>query len=231
MTVQPAPARSDGSRPFDIIGFDLDGTLLDSSGDIAAALNHALVSVGRDPLPVEQVQTMVGRGLRNLITRALAATGGGGSPELVEQLFATSLDYYADHPAVLSKPYPGVVDALAALSSRGYRLAVCTNKVEHLARLVLEQLGMSHFFAAIVGGDTTPTLKPDPAPLHAMIAAAGGGRTLFVGDSDNDILAAKAAGVANVAVSFGYIMGEPEDLDADALIAGFDELVPLIEGW
>lgn len=226
MIAQPASA-----RPFNLIGFDLDGTLLDTIGDIAVALNHALGSIGRRPLPVAQVQPMVGRGLRILIARALEATGGGGSAELVERLFILAVDHYADNAAVFSKPYPGVIEALTALSARGYRLAVCTNKVERIARLVLEELGMTHFFAAIVGGDTTPRSKPDPAPLHAMITQAGGGRTLFVGDSDNDILAAKAAGVANVAVSFGYVGGDPAELGADALIAGFDELVALVEGW
>ncbi len=218
------------ARPFDLIGFDLDGTLLDTIGDIAVALNHALGTIGRGPLTDKQVHPMVGRGLRVLIARALEATGGG-SPDMVEPLFLLAVDHYADNASEFSRPYPGVIDALTTLSAQGYRLAVCTNKVERIARLVLDQLGMTHFFAAIVGGDTTLTLKPDPAPLHAMIAQAGGGRTLFVGDSDNDIIAAKAAGVANVAVSFGYVGGDPAELGADALIAGFDELVELVEGW
>lgn len=217
-------------RPFDLIGFDLDGTLLDTSGDIAEALNHALAAIGRGPLSIKQVQTMVGRGIKVLIARALDATGGG-SAEMVKRLFPIAIDYYALNVAVFSRPYPGVVDTLEALSARGYRLAVCTNKVEHLARLVLEDLGMAHHFVAIVGGDSTSALKPDPAPIYAMIEQAGGGRTLFVGDSDNDIIAAKAAGIANIAVSFGYVEGDPADLGADALIQGFDELVQLVEEW
>lgn len=215
---------------FDLIGFDLDGTLVDTSGDLAAALNHALGTIGRGPLPVEQVQRMVGRGARVMLTRALAATGGAG-PELMERLFPVLIDHYAAHIAVLSRPYPGVVEALDALAARGARLAVCTNKLEGLARLVLDALGLGDRFTAIVGGDSTGALKPDPEPLRAMIDQAGGGRTLFVGDSENDILAAKAACVPSVAVSFGYVAGDPEDLGADALIGGYHELVPLIEGW
>lgn len=218
------------ARPFDLIGFDLDGTLLDTSGDLAGALNHALATIGRSPLPVTDVQRMVGRGARVMLARGLAATGDAPQ-DLVDRLFPVVIDHYAANIAVLSRPYPGVVQALNILSDRGYRLAVCTNKIERLARLVLERLDMAQYFAAIVGGDTTPRLKPDPAPLHAMIEQAGGGRTLFVGDSDNDILAAKTAGVPSVAVSFGYVAGDPTELGADALIHGFDELVPLIEGW
>jgi len=216
--------------PFDLIGFDLDGTLVDTSGDLAAALNYALGTIGRGPLSVEQVSRMVGHGARVTLTRALTVTGGA-APELIERLFPILIDRYAAHIAVLSRPYPGVVDALDALAARGARLAVCTNKLERLARLVLDTLGLGDRFVTVVGGDSTEALKPDPAPLRAMIDQAGGGRTLFVGDSDNDMLAAKAAGVPSVAVSFGYVAGDPKDLDADALIGGYHELVPLIENW
>jgi len=218
------------SRPFDIIGFDLDGTLADTSGDLAEALNHALATIGRGPLPVADVQRMVGRGAKVMLTRALGATGGAPQ-DAVDQLFPILIDHYAANIAVHSRPYPGVIAALDALAAQGYRLAVCTNKIERLARLCLDALGMDQYFVAIVGGDTTPRLKPDPTPLLAMIEQAGGGRTLFVGDSDNDILAAKAAGVASVAVSFGYVPGDPAELGADALIDGFDELAPLVANW
>jgi phosphoglycolate phosphatase len=216
--------------PFDLIGFDLDGTLVDTSGDLAVALNHALGTIGRGPVPVEQVQRMVGRGAKVMLTRALTATGGA-EPELIARLFPILIEHYADNIAVQSRPYPGAVEALDALAARGVRLAVCTNKLERLARGLLDELGLASRFAAIVGGDSTDALKPDPTPLHAMIDKAGGGRSLFVGDSDNDILAAKAAGVPSVAVSFGYVEGDPADLGADALIGGFHELVPVIENW
>lgn len=216
--------------PFDIIGFDLDGTLVDTSGDLADALNHALGTIGRGPLPVADVRRMVGRGARVMLTRALTVTGDA-TPEIIERLFPILIDYYAAHIADTSRPYPGVLEALDALKAKGFRLAVCTNKIEHLARSVLEALGMTDRFVAIVGGDTTPKLKPDPTPLLAMIEAAGGGLTLFVGDSDNDIDAAKAAGVQSVAVSFGYVPGDPAALGADAVIHHYDELVPLVKGW
>ncbi|MET0241544.1 MAG: phosphoglycolate phosphatase [Sphingobium sp.] len=220
--------RSD--RPFDLIGFDLDGTLIDTSADLAVALNHALGTIGRGPLPVADVQTMIGRGAHVTLVRALGVTGDA-PPDLVERLYPVLIEHYAVNPATLSQVYPGVVAMLDALIARGYRLAVCTNKIERLALLVLEAFGILDRFAVVIGGDSTPKLKPDPAPLLAMIERAGGGRTLFVGDSDNDILAARAAGVPSVAVSFGYVAGDPAELGADAVIVRYDELVPLIDRW
>jgi len=216
--------------PFDIIGFDLDGTLLDTSGDLAHALNHALATIGRGPLPVDDVRRMVGRGAKVMLMRALDATGGA-TDDLVARLFPILIDHYAANIATETRMYPGLVDALDALAARGAVLAVCTNKLERLARSVLAETGLARRFAAIIGGDTVGRLKPDPAPLHAMIAQAGGGRTLFVGDSDNDVNAARAAGVPSVALSFGYVSGDPRDLGADAVIADYAELVPLVANW
>jgi len=216
--------------PFDIIGFDLDGTLLDTSGDLAHALNHALDTIGRGPLPVDDVRRMVGRGAKVMLMRALDATGGAPD-DLVARLFPILIDHYAANIATETRIYPGLVDALDALAARGAVLAVCTNKLERLARSVLAETGLARRFAAIIGGDTVGRLKPDPAPLHAMIAQAGGGRTLFVGDSDNDVNAARAAGVPSVALSFGYVSGDPRDLGADAVIADYAELVPLVANW
>ncbi|MET0370565.1 MAG: HAD hydrolase-like protein, partial [Sphingobium sp.] len=160
-------------RPFDLIGFDLDGTLLDTSGDLAEALNHALDTIGRGPFSVRAVRRMIGRGAKVMLRRALDVTGEA-TPELVERLFPVLLDHYAANIAVHSRPYPGVLAALEALAARGYRLAVCTNKIERLARQVLEATGIARHFCVIVGGDTVATMKPDPAPLLAMIEQAGG---------------------------------------------------------
>lgn len=216
--------------PFDLVGFDLDGTLLDTSGDLANALNHALATIDRPPLPVADVKKLVGRGARVMLRRGLSVTGDM-SEELVERLFPVLIEHYAANIAVETRPYPHLLDALDRLAARGMRLAVCTNKMERLARLVLDATGLTDRFAAIVGGDTVGVLKPDPAPLIAMIERAGGGRTLFVGDSDNDVGAAQQAGVASVVVTFGYVPGDPYALGADAVIAGYDQLVPLVEGW
>lgn len=218
------------SIPFDIVGFDLDGTLIDTSGDLAAAVNHALDTVGRAPFPVADIRPFVGKGAKVMLQRALDASGGHDDA-LLQRLLPVLLDYYRQNLVNHSVPYPGLVASLDALAARGVRLGVCTNKAERFAVPLMEQLGLSDRFASIVGGDTVGIAKPDPAPIHAMIERAGGGRAVFLGDTINDIAGAKNAGIANVAVSFGFLDGPVEDLEADAIIHHFDELVPLLERW
>lgn len=229
----PLPARHGRSMsgiPFDIVGFDLDGTLIDTSGDLAAAVNYAIGTVGRAPFCVADIRPFVGKGAKVMLERALAASGGG-EPKLLDELLPILLDYYQQNLAVHSVPYPGLIAALDTLSERGVRLAICTNKAERFTIPLMEQLGLSARFASIVGGDTVGVAKPDPAPICAMIDRAGGGRTVFVGDTINDIAGAKNAGVANIAVSFGFLDGPVENLEADAVIHHFDELVPTLERW
>lgn len=217
---------------FDLVGFDLDGTLVDTAPDLAHAANHALALAGRPALPVAQVARFVGGGARLMLARALAATSDDAAENaaLTERFFPDLIACYADHIADRSRPYAGVADALDRLRDAGARLAVCTNKREHLARALIAALGWEERFVAIVGGDSAGALKPDPAPLAAMVARAGGGRTLFVGDSDNDTRAARALGLPVVLFTSGY--GEPSDpaaLGADAVIAGFDELFAVVK--
>lgn len=218
------------SIPFDIVGFDLDGTLIDTSGDLAAAVNHALGTIGRASFPVADIRPFVGKGAKVMLQRALDASGGHDDA-LLRQLLPVLLDYYQQNLIIHSVPYPGLAASLDALAARGVRLAICTNKAERFAVPLMEQLGLSDRFASIVGGDTVGVAKPDPAPIHAMIERAGGGRAVFLGDTINDIAGAKNAGIANVAVSFGFLDGPVEDLDADGIIHHFDELVPLLERW
>ncbi|BBD97442.1 phosphoglycolate phosphatase [Sphingobium amiense] len=218
------------SIPFDIVGFDLDGTLIDTSGDLAAAVNHAIGTVGRAPFPVADIRPFVGKGAKVMLERALDASGGYDAA-LLEMLLPILLDYYQQNLALHSVPYPGLVEALDALDARGVRLAICTNKAERFTIPLMHQLGLSDRFASIVGGDTVGVAKPDPAPIHAMIERAGGGRTVFLGDTINDIAGAKNAGIANIAVSFGFLDGPVENLEADAVIHHFDELMPMLERW
>lgn len=223
-------ARGMTDIPFDIVGFDLDGTLIDTSGDLAAAVNYAIGTIDRPPFPVAAIHPFVGKGAKVMLQRALDASGGHDAA-LLERLLPILLDYYEQNLAIHSRPYPGLIAAMDALTARGVRLAICTNKAERFTLPLMHQLGLSDHFAAIVGGDTVGVAKPDPAPIHAMIERAGGGRTIFVGDTINDIAGAKNAGIANVAVGFGFLDGPVEDLKADAIIHHFDELVPLLEGW
>jgi phosphoglycolate phosphatase len=216
------------SFPFDIVGFDLDGTLADTAPDLTAALNHTLGALGRAAVPGPSVRAMVGHGVRALLARGLAATGEFRE-ELVDQGFPIFMDYYSAHIADHSRPFDGVVEALDTLAARGVKLAICTNKIERLARQFVSEIGWDHRFIAIVGGDTTPTAKPNPEPLLAMIEQAGGGRTVFIGDSSSDTGAAIAAKLPCVALTFGFHDRPPAELGADALIDHFDQLIPTLE--
>ena len=223
-------ARNLDPIPFDIVGFDLDGTLIDTSGDLAAAVNHAIDTIDRPPFPAASIHPFVGKGARIMLARALDASGGYDDA-LLTRLLPVLLDYYEQNLAIHSIPYPGLLAAMDALAARGVRLAICTNKAERFTIPLMHQIGLSERFAAIVGGDTVGVSKPDPAPIRAMIDRAGGGRAIFIGDTINDIAGARNAGIANVAVSFGFLDGPVEQLEADAVIHHFDELVPLLERW
>ncbi len=210
--------------------FDLDGTLVDTSPDLAAALNHALGVLGRDPVPPETVRHLVGHGARKLLERGLAMTGTV-SPALVESGFAPFIAYYRDHIADGSRPWPGVEAALDALAAAGCRLAICTNKPVALSVALIAALGWTERFAANLGFDSVPAAKPDAGHVAATIAAIGGdaATTIFVGDSITDVSAARAAGVPVIVVGFGFSDRPVEDLGADAVIGHFNDLVPTLE--
>ncbi|CAA9543332.1 MAG: Phosphoglycolate phosphatase [uncultured Sphingosinicella sp.] len=212
---------------FDSVAFDLDGTLADTAPDIAHALNHALGTIGRLAIASQVVRTMIGDGARNLIRRALTATGGNDEA-LIDQLYPVYVDFYADHPCGGTKPFAGVEAAMDALAANGVRLAICTNKPERVSRALLEALGWTERFSAIVCGDTLSVRKPDPAPLFAAIREARS--AAFVGDSLIDAETARAAAVPFVAVSFGYSSVPADRFGADAVIDSFDALIPALDG-
>lgn len=216
--------------PFDIVGFDLDGTLLDTSGDLAAAVNYAIGTIGRPAFPVEEIKPFVGKGAKVMLERALTASGGFDEA-IIAHTLPILLDYYEQNLAIHSLPYPGLIDAMDVLQAAGVKLAICTNKAERFTIPLMHQIGLSDRFASIIGGDTVGVAKPDPAPIHAMIEQAGGGRTIFLGDTINDIAGARNAGIPSIAVSFGFLDGPVEQLEADAVIHHFDELVPLLAAW
>ena len=215
--------------PFRIVGFDLDGTLLDTSGDLAAAVNHALTSVGRPALSVEEVRPMIGGGARHMLAQGMAATGGCTEEEL-DVLQRRLLDYYTANIAEQTRPFPGCLDALDDLAGRGVRLAVVTNKLEHLAREVLDALHLTSRFDVVIGGDTMGPgrSKPAPDPVLAMVERCGGGSAAFVGDSIYDVRSAQAAGLPVVACSFGFLQQPVETLGAEAVIDHYDELIPTL---
>ena len=212
-----------------LVMFDLDGTLIDSVPDLAAAVDRMLVELGRAPAGVEKVRDWVGNGARVLVRRALA---GGldhaavGEAE-TEEALARFLDIYADCHN-LTVLYPSVHELLEALSTAAVELAVVTNKPERFVAPLLEQVGLGGYFRWIIGGDTLPQQKPDPAALLQVMRLAGveAAQSLFIGDSRNDVLAAHAAAVPCIAVSYGYNHGRPIAEERPSLVV--DSLAELL---
>lgn len=214
--------------PFRIVGFDLDGTLLDTSKDLGAAVNHALSLVGRPPVPDEAVSGLIGGGSRLMLRRALALTGGDEGLD-VEALYAPLLAFYEANIAVHTALYPGGAAMLDALDHAGVAIAMVTNKPQPLAEKLLGELGLLGRFACVIGGGGGYPLKPAPDALHAMVERAGGGAAAYVGDTTFDTGAARAAGLPCVAVSFGFNDLPVHDLGADAVIDHFDALIPALK--
>jgi phosphoglycolate phosphatase len=186
--------------------FDLDGTLVDTAPDLVATLNVVLTGAGFAPLAFAAARNMVGGGARALIARGVAAAGGALKAPQLDRLFDQYIAHYSVHIADRSRPFPGVEAALAELDRAGCRLAVCTNKLEGLSKRLLDALGLAGRFAAICGADTFAVAKPDAAILHGTVARAGGelAQAIMVGDSATDVRLARAAGIAVIAVDFGY---------------------------
>ena len=215
--------------PIDIIGFDLDGTLIDTSVDLAAATNHALALAGRSPLDIDAIKPMIGLGAKHMLEQGLAATGGI-EPDAFKPLYRELLRFYEANIAVYSRPYPGALDLLDALDARGIVYGVVTNKFEGLARQLLDALGLTPRLSAIIGGDTMGRGRAKPAPdgVLELLRRSGRQQAMFVGDSIYDIDAGRAAGTVTVAVSFGFLHQPVVSLGADHVIDHFDELMPLI---
>jgi phosphoglycolate phosphatase len=194
--------------------FDLDGTLVDSAPDLRAALNRLMLSQGLPPFPLPEVAAMIGDGARALLLKAFTARGlafdEGLLPGFLEDLEANS--------AVLTRPYPGMVAALEALSARGWRHAVCTNKPIAATRALLGTLGLAPHFALVLGGDSLAVKKPDPGHVQGVLAGLGvaAADAVMIGDHQNDIRAARGAGVRSIFAAWGYGDGTGADLSAPA---------------
>ena len=221
--------------PFDAIGFDLDGTLVDTFRDLGAAVNHALELGGFKPVPVDSSKDLIGGGAKVMLARAVEAQGGMPEDEF-RALYKRMLGFYAENNAVHSRPYPGAVEVLDELAKRGVRMAVVTNKFEEFARNLLDTLELSDRFEAIIGGDSMGRgpdgkhlAKPAPDPIIEAAKRCGGGRFAFVGDSSYDVRAAKAAGVPVVVAAYGYCDRPPHELGGDAVTERFGDLLPVLE--
>jgi len=211
--------------------FDLDGTLVDTAPDLIAALNHVLVRESLPPLPLEKARNLIGAGARKLIERGLEVGGRTTTVDDLNRLTRDFVDYYADHIAEASRPFEGLEAALDQLAAQGCRFAVCTNKLEWLSKKLLNELGLSHRFAAICGADTFGVSKPDPIILQQTVARAGGdlAATIMVGDAGPDVGVARRTGVPVIGVEFGYTDVPIAELKPDRLIGHMRELPAAVE--
>ena len=224
-------AEAAGAPVLDVsaIAFDLDGTLLDTIHELAAAVNALLGELGYPPLTKDVVGAMIGKGMANLVRRALALATDV-SPEAVDddEVKDALVRYQAHYASRLgheTRLFPGMIAGLARLSAMGFPLAVITNKATQFVRPHLVQAGIERYFTVVIGGDDLPTKKPDPGPLRHAAARFGipVPRLLMVGDSANDVEAARAAGCPVLVVPYGYREGKPvQDLHADGIVASVD---------
>ena len=198
---------------FAHVAFDLDGTLIDSRADLASSVNHVLRTLGIPEQAPETLYGYVGEGARVLVERAL----GPARCERFEEGVALFMEYYGEHLLDATVPYPGMVKLLDTLAARGVALSVLTNKPIRLSRAILDGLALTPRFVGVIGGDSLPTRKPDPAGLDELRRLSGTPpeRTLLVGDSSIDVATARAAGVAFCGVTWG--------LSPDALLAAAPE--------
>lgn len=208
------------------IVFDLDGTLVDTAPDLTASLNTVLTADGAAAVSLATGRSMIGGGVRVLVSRAYAAAGIDLSPADLSARVDRFIEDYRSHIARESRPYPGLIDALHWLAAQGARLAVCTNKRTDLSIALLRALDLAGRFAAIVGADLAPAAKPDPRHLNLAIERAGGriDQAVMVGDTRLDALVARAASVPLILVDFGYADAPVETFQPDVLISHFSAL-------
>ncbi len=224
--------------PFDVSAIraaiiDLDGTMLDTADDFTAALNGVLSALTLPPIDRDEVVRYIGKGSERLIRDVLHSRLPA---ERAEAAFSRACDDYQHeyakingHHAML---YPGVVEGVIALYDLGLKLACVTNKPERFARALLERHGLSPYFLAVYGGDSVSRKKPDPLPMLAACQALGvkPAQTVAIGDSENDVIAARAAGIASLTVPYGYNHGKPvQTLGTDAIVATLLDAAHLLE--
>jgi phosphoglycolate phosphatase len=209
-----------------LVVFDLDGTLLDTHVDLVESLNHTIAALGLAPVSYDDLTHLVGHGAKVMIERACKLQGHPLDPDELPALLERFIAHYTQTMPGQTVAYPGLIAAMDHLKDQGYKLAVCTNKLEGLARTLLDRLQLTHYFDAITGGDTFPVRKPDAAHLLGTVERAGGDprRTVMIGDSANDILVARNAAIPSIAVPFGYSDVPIETLEPTRIIQHFREL-------
>jgi len=221
------------ARRFRAVLCDLDGTLLDTAPDLAAAANGMLAELGRPQRDPAEIASYIGRGIPALVQRVLTGTlDGAAESSLFERALALFDRRYAEESGRRARPYPGVVDGLARIQALGLGLGCVTNKAGRFTQELLDRQGLARFFGCVVSGDTVARKKPDPLPVvHACnLLGAPPGDALLIGDSFNDVLAARAAGCAVWCVPYGYNEGRPvASLDCDAIVSDFVDAARRLE--
>lgn len=226
----PSPVRFAG-RPVDAIVFDLDGTLIDSAGDLARAANRLLAEQARRPLELAEVRRFIGDGARVLVRRAMAATGAAAADSSLDALTARFIALYEADATASTVVYPGVPETLDRLRALGLRIAVCTNKPQAATGSVLQALGLAPRIDAAAGGDRFPVRKPDAGHLLGTLELIGvpAARAVMVGDNEHDAAVARATGTGSVLVTYGYARTPLHEIDTDARIDRLDALLGLLE--
>ncbi|MDA8382880.1 MAG: phosphoglycolate phosphatase [Betaproteobacteria bacterium] len=230
----PLQARPGLAFPVPVQGvvIDLDGTLLDTAADIATAATRMAADLGLPVPDAEVIKTYIGNGISRLVKRVLSGSmDGEPDADAARQALVVFEKHYAACVSAQSRPYPGVVDGLEAMRSGGLRLACVTNKAEKFTRPLLRDTGLAGYFEAVVSGDSLPRKKPDPMPLLHVAQTFGvaPGELLLIGDSVNDVEAARAAGMRVFCVPYGYNRGQDvRELDADAVVRDVAQAATLI---
>jgi phosphoglycolate phosphatase len=212
--------------------FDLDGTLADTSGDLLAAANACFRDMGAgDLLDVRTDAGTALRGGRSMLRLGMTRMGRGEDDPMIDAYYQALLDHYARDIATHTRLYDGAMDAVEMIKTRGFRVAICTNKPEGLARELLTRLGILDAFHAMLGADSLAVRKPDPEHLRETVRRAGGdpARSLLVGDTDTDRNTSRAAGVPSILVTFGPAGGDMAALAPEALLERYSDLPDLVE--
>lgn len=219
------------SKPPFAVVFDLDGTLIDTAPDLLSAVNAVLVAEGRKPLPLETLRHLVGHGAKVMLDHAMLETGDGVPPERAAELVDNFLNHYRGNIAAASVPFPGVEDVLRGFQKEGVAMGICSNKPHDMTELLLNEVGLTHFFGSIHGAGRTAKNKPDPMHLNAVIQELGADKahTVMVGDSMPDVAVARAVGVPVIVMSYGYTPTPTHELGADAVTGDFRQVPGLVE--
>lgn len=228
LAAPPGPQMTSGELADATIVFDLDGTLVDTAPDLVRALNETMDLEGLPRVRLDVVRVLVGQGARVLIERSAGLHGVTFSAERLDQLTQAFIEFYRADIARESTPFPGVITAMDELAALGAKFAVCTNKRTELSHQLLDALGLSERFSAIVGADAVTDRKPHPEHYRAAVTRAGGvvRRSVMIGDTVADVAAARGAGAPVAVVRFGYCDGDCEKLGADVVLDRYSELTP-----